>query len=381
MSESEKSRPSIPVEVKTKLWLASGGRCQLEGCNKPLWRDDISLREMNISYIAHIYGYAPRSARYDPILSPKLEKDFSNLMLLCDTHHREIDNESTSKDYPAERLLKMKKDHEFRIELLTGIKQDRRSHIVFYGAKIGAHESPLNSYKAHEAMIPDLFPATPYPVELGVANFSIEDSLSKYWEFQIENLESQFKQKIDLIKGRHEVQHFSIFALAPIPLLIRLGTLLSDIYPAEVFQLHREPPTWKWIESSEAVKHKVIEPIGGNKVVALKLELSATITDDRVKNVLGEDCDIWSILHSNPNNDYIRTRSDLQDFRRVMRKAFDLIKAKHGQNTILHIFPAMPVSASIEFGRIWMPKADLPLKIYDQNNKLGGFQESIYIKS
>jgi hypothetical protein len=39
----------------------------------------------------------------------------------------------------------------------------------------------------------------------------------------------------------------------------------------------------------------------------------------------------------------------------------------------LHIFPALPVSAAVDVGRVWMPKADLPLIIYDQNRKLNGF--------
>jgi hypothetical protein len=119
---------------------------------------------------------------------------------------------------------------------------------------------------------------------------------------------------------------------------------------------------------------------GKGKVVALKFELSATITDDRIKTVLGNNCEIWSIRHSNPNNDYIRSKNDLRDFRKIMRTAFDKIKAKHGQDAELNIFPAMPVSTAIELGRVWMPKADLPMIIYDQNYKLGGFSKTITIK-
>lgn len=382
MSKAKRARPAIPAEVKTKLWLTAGGRCQYEGCNKALWKDDLTYTEMNTSYIAHIYGYAEGSARYDSILSPKLEKDFSNLMLLCDTHHRIIDNKETAKDYPAQRLINIKKDHEKRIEYLTAITPDKRSHIVLFGAKIGVHDSPLNINRVFEAMLPNYYPAMPHPIELGMANYSIEDSTEIYWKVQIENLENQFVQKIEPIKAKHEVQHFSIFGFAPIPLLVKFGTLLSDIYPAEIFQLHREPPTWNWLDDEGGdVKHEIFEPIGNKKIVALKLELSATITDDRVIEILGDDCDIWSIHHTNPDNDYIRNKANLQDFRILMRKTFDLIKAKYGQDADLHIFPAIPISTALELGRIWMPKADLPMIIYDQNFKLGGFQVAILIKN
>jgi hypothetical protein len=197
MSKTKKRRPAIPTDVKTKLWLASGGRCQYEGCNIPLWRDDLDYKEMNRSYIAHIYGYAEDSARYDAILSPKLEKHFSNLMLMCDTHHRRIDNKKTRGQYPVERLIKMKKDHENRIEYLTGLKADKRSHVVLFGAKIGVHGSPLHINRVHEALLPNYFPASPNPIELGLSNSSFEDSKENYWNIQIENLESQFSQKVE----------------------------------------------------------------------------------------------------------------------------------------------------------------------------------------
>jgi hypothetical protein len=51
----------------------------------------------------------------------------------------------------------------------------------------------------------------------------------------------------------------------------------------------------------------------------------------------------------------------------------DRIKAAHGQTTPLHVFPVASVSAAIEFGRIRMPKADMPWRIYDQVNDRGGF--------
>ena len=41
----------------------------------------------------------------------------------------------------------------------------------------------------------------------------------------------------------------------------------------------------------------------------------------------------------------------------------------------------MPVSATVELGRVWMPKADLNLKIYDENRELGGFVHALTISN
>ena len=52
--------------------------------------------------------------------SEQLKSELSNLMLLCDEHHRLIDKIDVA-GHPEERLLGMKAAHERRMELLTGI--------------------------------------------------------------------------------------------------------------------------------------------------------------------------------------------------------------------------------------------------------------------
>lgn len=375
----KEKRPSIPTKLKTNLWRASGGRCQFNNCNTPLWLHNATMDEMNKSYIAHIYAFSEGGARYDKVKSPLLAKDFSNLMLVCDECHRTFDDKSKEGEYPAERLIAMKKAHEERIELLTGIAPDMRSHVLLFGARIGQHASPLQFHNATQAILPNYYPSMPRPLEIGL-QAAFEDHGKSYWLAEEENLLTRFKSEVEFLKGKHETQHFSIFGLAPQPLLIKLGTLLSDLYDADVYQLHREPATWKWLKHEYDVEHRIVTASRYSKVVGLKLELSATITDDRIRNILGEDCSIWSITHDNPNNDYLKSRLHLQDFRSNARLAFDQIKAQHGEDAIIHVFPAMPVSAAIELGRVWMPKADLPMVLYDQNRKNGGFFQTLRIE-
>ena len=109
------------------------------------------------------------------------------------------------------------------------------------------------------------------------------------------------------------------------------------------------------------------------------LAISATINDDRVIAVLGEEAAIWAIKAVEPHNDAMQRRDDLAEFRRLLRLTFNAIKAAHGEDAVVNVFPAIPVSAAVEVGRVWMPKADLPLRIYDQNRKLRGFKEALWI--
>ena len=185
---------------------------------------------------------------------------------------------------------------------------------------------------------------------------------------------------MDFIKRTSEIQHYSVFALAPQPLLIKLGTLLSDIYPADVYQKHREPDTWRWQQTSATDDFIFSEPVNITNIPVLKFALSSDVVDDRIHNVLGKECSIWTITINSPNNDFLKTRELLSKFRRITHHALNKIKTANGENIPLHIFPSMPVSAAVEFGRVWMPKADLPLIIYDQNTSRDGFIKALEIK-
>ena len=112
--------------------------------------------------------------------------------------------------------------------------------------------------------------------------------------------------------------------------------------------------------------------------VALKLALSATVDDQRIRSVLGDNTAIWSITAVEPHNDIMRRPEDLAIYKTHLRRLFDRIKAHHGEDVTINVFPVLPASAAVETGRIRMPKADLPLVIYDQKPEKG-FERTIQI--
>ncbi|WP_029277849.1 SAVED domain-containing protein [Pedobacter borealis] len=359
------SKTKIPESVKFRLWGKAAGRCEYDGCNKQLFFDKLTKTEFNTSYIAHIYADSENGPRYSSEYSPKLNKDISNLMLMCDEHHRLIDKEQVEL-HTVERLMGMKLAHETRVEMLTSIVPDKQSHIVFFGANIGQHKVPLNYKEASNAMIPHKYPSQLTAIELGLLNSVSADHDDNYWILQDEQVKEAFRQNISSLKGKHEIQHFSLFALAPIPLLVRLGTLFSDLYEVEVFQRHREPSSWNWQNDNSDCEFIITPPSKYDGIPVLKISLSGNITNDRIEQVLSDNCSIWELTIKNPHNDCLRTKEILSSFRRSARQIFNIIKQKHGQNECLHVFPAMPISAALELGRVWMPKADVPFKMYDQ---------------
>ncbi len=365
---------------KFMLWAISAGRCAYKGCNISLHQDILTKKMYNKAYIAHIVADVPGGPRGDVTRSPLLADDISNLMLLCDSHHRLIDKVDVA-GHPESVLLEMKKNHEDRIQRVTAIDPNRQSHIVCYKANVGVH-TPAISYEAvREFLLPGYYPAQSHAIDLSLSNSPQRDKDASFWATELENLESQFNEQLRPKFRKGEINHLSVFAFAPMPLLIRLGTLINDIQHAEIHQPVRNPKTWKLNDDAKDTQYKIIEPTEPFPIVALNISLSATINNDRITSVLGSDCSVYTITIDSPFNDFLKSKKQLQDFSMEMRKLLNYIKSKYNAQTPLHVFPAMPIATAIELGRVWMPKADMPLYIYDENTANSGFFKAFEIKN
>ena len=371
------SQTQIPPKVKVALWAQAAGRCEYEGCNQRLFLDRVTSTFMNSGYLAHIVADRPDGPRGDAVQSALLCKSLSNLMLACDVHHRLIDVEQVD-EHPAERLFEMKRKHEQRIELLTSLLPERESHVLLYGANIGNHSPVLLFQKAAQAMLPDWYPAEPQAIEIGLKNSGVTDRNAAYWELEAASLQANVTQFLRPRFAQGHVKHLSIFALAPQPLLMKLGSLLSDIQAARTYQLHREPVGWSWPSESNPLEFSLKVPDCVAGPPALIFSISATVTNERVESIL-PGASIWKITVPSPNNDVVRSPQDTAAFRFCLRNALDQIKAAHGQSSEIHLFPAMPVSLAVDTGRIRMPKADLPLVIYDEDRQAGGFRKALTV--
>ncbi len=95
------------VTIKT-LFALSCNRCSYPGCDLALADDQ--WRGVRAD-IAHIRGERPGAPRYAPEMTDEDRDAVDNLMLMCPNHHREIDR-LRPQDWPAERLIAVKLDHE-----------------------------------------------------------------------------------------------------------------------------------------------------------------------------------------------------------------------------------------------------------------------------
>lgn len=379
-SAKTKERPKITDQVKFELWTKSGGRCEFEGCNKPLWFDILTFSKINLANIAHIVSWTPNGPRGSEELSEKLSKDISNLMLTCPEHHHLIDSRDYEKEYPIERLREMKRKHEERIERVTSILPNMQSTIIKYSANIGTHAIVIDEKEITSTILPDYYPSS-YIRNISLEHSTWYDNTLDYWDIEVKHLTNVFKRQIlpDINNGN--IKHISLFGFAPQPLLIYLGYLLNDKYRVNSYQLNRKG-TWFWATEQNPIEFYYTKPqLTKDAEPVLKLSISGYFNDERVYNALpGRKLDIWELSVKNANPDILKTKENLYDFKQSVRKLLEEIKLHYKEGTILKIFPVMPVSACIELGRLYLPKADMPLEIYNQESVDAGFKYAISIK-
>ncbi len=241
-----KSR-DISSSVEATLWGRAAGRCQFDGCNRPLWKSPITQERVNLAEKAHIYSFSAHGPRGNRGVDAKRLNVLENLILVCDICHKTIDRNWSSGRYTVAQLQQWKAAHEARVARVTGIALEKSSHILLFGSNIGDHHGPMHYTQAVDAVFPHRYPAEDRAIELGVRNSVLSEAKSAlYWDPAHENLKTDYEHVRRRIRSG-EITHLSVFALAAQPLLIRLGALLGDIVRAEIYQLHREPaPSWKW---------------------------------------------------------------------------------------------------------------------------------------
>lgn len=377
----EEIKRSAVRKVEHQIWARAAGRCEFNGCNRPLYKSPVTEEQGNISEIAHIWSFAKKGPRGQGPLESKSNhlNELQNLMLLCHDCHKIIDADKKGERYSDKLLQQWKEEHESRIAIVTGVHPSKKSHIVLYGENIGDELSLVQPEHAKEALFPNRYPAQERPVSLSMS-WKGKDDQPKYWSTESENLDNSFDSDIrPLIKACNPA-HFSIFALAPMPLMVKLGTLFTDKIDVDVYQLHREPhQTWHWLQGPNSINFIIKHPSETKHPPVLLISLSDSIAYDRVWSVVGKDISLWELTIERPNNDFLKSVDQLSRYREIARGLLATISQSHGISTPLSIFPAMPVACAVEMGRIRMPKACMPWVLYDQNSKQNKFIPAIEI--
>ncbi|MEU0879008.1 hypothetical protein ABZ345_10455 [Lentzea sp. NPDC005914] len=94
---------SYGIATTKALFALSLGSCYWPGCPERVVRK-VGERAIVNADIAHIRAAKKNGPRWDGDMTPAERKSFSNLLLLCSIHHKEIDRPPSCDNYSAEKL-------------------------------------------------------------------------------------------------------------------------------------------------------------------------------------------------------------------------------------------------------------------------------------
>jgi len=375
--ESVPKRRIQPI-AQLLLFVHAGGRCEFDGCNKYLLQHHLTLTEGNFAQVAHIVAFRPKGPRGKGPSRPKNINDISNLMLLCPGCHKLVDDNPSN--YTRGTLGEYKRRHEDRIRHVTGLGPDLRTTVVQLKANIGGHPVDIPVSQVVEAVAPR------YPTDLRgfvIDLTAIHGDDQAFLKTATQNIPRHIERLYAPGMDVERTRHISLFALAPIPLLVFLGRQLSNKIPVELYQRHRDAGDWTWKVSGEPVEYEFRRLRSGTdqSKVALILSLSGTV---HVEDLAGEFGDAFSVYEitlrgTAPNPTFLRTKEDLRLFKHTYQVCLREIMRNHGKLKAIHLFPAIPAPVAVLCGHELLPKVDPTLIVYDYDKRKGGFKFTLEV--
>ena len=131
---------------------------------------------------------------------------------------------------------------------------------------------------------------------------------------------------------------------------------------------------------TESNPMRIIRPDDTSKIPVLIFSLSANAVSERVRKRFGNEASIWEVTADKPDNDMLKSADQLAQFRALAREVLADINASSQADSI-KVFMSMPTACAVELGRVWMPKADKKLVLFDKNNAVDMYDiETITIK-
>ncbi len=365
------SRVEVTETVARRVWTAAGGRCSI--CNRYLLVDEHTGQAVFIGQLAHIVGAtkAKGSPRGDEPLALPDRAMAANLMLLCNDQHKVVDDGTLWKTYSFERLRELKAEHEADIRRLTGLRKRNKSTVVRLVGQIRGNAVDLSTDAVVGTLLEQqLFPDTSLhdgdDFLVDVRQLPGEqEGAAYYWQAA----EAELRRRMSplrkyIVSG--SIEHISVFALARIPLLVLLGTLLDDAVPLVVNAKDRSSPTgWGWKGRDGSPVTFAVETTQGAGDPVVTFSLSAHVQPSALPPELaGRPIYDLRPAEAAPSVELLRNAADLAAFTSCWRDLLTQLERNHRGRPIA-IVPAVSVTAAVNIGRALMVGAHPALNVYD----------------
>jgi len=363
------------------LYTRAGGRCEFDGCNKNLLEHYPTEASGNFGEKSHIFAFSEGGSRGLESGRPENIHDLSNLILMCPECHHLVDDVRPA-DYPVERLRSFKQEHEERILRLTGLSKDMDTIPVVLKGNVNGRRVDVSDEEMQAAVEPNYLKSHK-KVEIDLTG--IPDSPdADFWKTSSRAIDQKVQQLYSLTPRPGRTLRVSVFALAPIPLLVYLGSKLSDKMHVDLYQRHRDPETWSWKEGSGKAEYVFQKIVEGHEQdpVALLVNLSGENGPCSIPTEVGSQINVYELALEGQQATplFLNTRGDLERFLASYLRTLATIRQAHPTLGVLHLFPAVPAPIAVTLGRVRLPKVDPAFLVYDRDARAGGFAPTMEVK-
>lgn len=364
-------RKSPPVPVLVSVWAKAAGRCSM--CGEPQLVTALSEVTVTIGEVAHQAGatQSAGSPRGDAAV-PFAERDKEdNLMLLCHGCHRKIDSLDGQSVYTIDVLRGIKKQHESMVAALTDFRTENRTLVVNTRSTVRGHTVTASTREIAFALVE----SQRAPHTLGNLTYQVEidltDSVTDEWVWK--RGMQQINAAVCRIAGDitdRQVEHLSVFAIAPVPLLAFLGHKLGDKWTVEVFRRSRDNTdrAWCWGHSTAGVPQFVLDL--PDAVLADELVVAVEVTAPVQIGRLPLQVASLPLAKLGPESaetgpDLLNSRAAVDAFATAWRGLLAQIERQLPTVKRLHVAAAVPAPAAVAIGRFHRSCVDPALVMYE----------------
>lgn len=366
------TRGSLPQRVAIAVWARSAGRCAM--CNRFLVDTRSFFHTVLTGQLAHNVGAtdgaaSPRSGVED-VTNREAEE---NLLLLCYDCHRLVDNPEHEDMFTTEYLRAMKRDHEARIQRVTDHGGLTRTAVVRVGGNIRGSHAMASRRDVGAVLIDEGF--LPLVESQWTGDFTCDipgDETDRAYWLAAQDAVDKATNLVSQAVANGDVEHVSVFAIAPIPVLVYLGARLDDKVPARIYQRVRDSENaWRWNLSSEPVSFDFAADTPGSaesEDVVLCVSVSAPIDSARIPVNL-TSAPRYSIGPDqvDPSPTLVSHPESVAAFATTWRELLAHVERTHPGKR-WHVVAAVPVSIAVELGRAFMREAQPPVTVYQRGN-------------
>jgi hypothetical protein len=374
---TEVERKALSSGVELRVWVKAAGRCVLCATyllDERTWH----FHTTKVGEVAHIVGASSgsKSPRGSSPLDEKARAAEPNLMLLCHACHRMVDDLQNVEIWTEGVLSQRKEEHEARVRRVTDFSTLQRTLVVTTESTVRSERVTVGSRQITQALVEEGLTAhmdgglrSDICVKLPEALDDPSD-----WAYAVKTIEAQVRRIRKSIELGADAD-LSVFALAPIPLLVHLGSLLDDTTTVRVFDRHRddhEARAWMWRTRREGppVKFDLDVP---REASATELVIEVAVSGTARVGRLAEDVEPlprarMAVSGQDARAGVLATRADLDAASAAWTRSLALVEERCPNVQTLHVVASVPASLAVSMGRARMRGAHPAFVVYQLAN-------------